>query len=109
MSAAHTPGPWAVDGDDTLENGNFVGVYVAKAGDGRIGQTFSNCLVTSDDECRANARLIAVAPDLLEMLRVSVTLLKKVTPSGDAASDELLTLTIEVSELAIAKAEGGAL
>lgn len=69
MSAAqHTAGPWKVDGDDIIERtGNLRGVYIAQdsEGGGRIGQTFANCLVTTDEECRANAALWAAAPELL--------------------------------------------
>lgn len=65
----HTKGPWFVDGDQTLDNGNLVGVYVANDLGGRIGQTFSNCMA-SDSECRANARLIAAAPELLEAAKL---------------------------------------
>lgn len=57
-------------------------------------------------EGRANARLIAEAPALLEMLRVSVIVLEKVEPSGDPASDEVLALTIQTAKAAIAKATG---
>lgn len=92
MADAHTPGPWT-------EPCNFGVSRFEVQGSGK------QIAVINKIE---DARLIAAAPDLLEMLRVSVTLLKKVMPAGDAASDELLTLTIEVSELAIAKATGAA-
>lgn len=56
--AKHTPGPWATDGGDTVvAMGNQV-VVTAPAPDG-----------ASFDEMKANARLIAAAPDLLEALQ----------------------------------------
>lgn len=64
----HTPGSWVVDAEDVNQHGNLVGIYVSQNGDGRIGQVFANCLVTDDDELRANAALFAAAPDLLSAL-----------------------------------------
>ena len=55
---------------------------------------------------RQRARMIAAAPELLEMLRVSVEVLKKVTPSIESGSNELLAKTIETSLAVIAKATG---
>lgn len=72
---AHTPGPWILDGEERVERtGALVGVYVAQRRadgmpDGRICECFGNCLVTTDDELRANARLIVVAPALLDIAR----------------------------------------
>lgn len=70
MNAAHTAGPWCLDGEDQGQHA-LLGVYIAQDSEtgGRIAQTFANCLVTTDDECRANARLIAAAPELLEACR----------------------------------------
>ncbi|MDX7487218.1 hypothetical protein [Serratia marcescens] len=64
----HTPGPWVVDEDEHSTAGGLIGIYVSQNGDGRIGQVFGNCLVTTDDELRANAALFAAAPDLLTAL-----------------------------------------
>jgi len=55
-----TQGAWLADGDETNQHGNVVGHFVAHENGGRIGQSFSNCLV-SDDTCRANARFMAAA------------------------------------------------
>ena len=69
MSAQHTPGPWVVDGEDVIERTGFLGgVYIAQNGNGRVAEAFCNCLVVEDEECRANARLIAAAPELLAAL-----------------------------------------
>ena len=54
----HTPGPWATDGGDTVvAMGNQI-VVTAPAPDG-----------ASREEMKANARLIAAAPELLEALK----------------------------------------
>lgn len=55
-----TPGVWLADGDETNQHCNVTGHFIAHAKGGRIGQAFSNCLV-SDEECRANARFMAAA------------------------------------------------
>lgn len=61
----YTPGPWMVD--DEQEDANRL--YVRHVDSGRICQCFANCLVTTDAELAANARLIAAAPELLEALQ----------------------------------------
>lgn len=63
-----TPGPWVVDADDINSHGNLVGIYVSQNGEGRICKAFANCLVTTDEELRANAALIAAAPELYAAL-----------------------------------------
>lgn len=62
MNSAHTPGPWAVSGTDTV--GTYVGgryeyTCVAMVGPERRA---------AEGEREANARLIAAAPDLLDAL-----------------------------------------
>lgn len=69
MAQQATQGAWLADGDETNQHGNVVGHFVAHENGGRIGQAFSNCLV-SDDTCRANARFMAAAnpTSVLELL-----------------------------------------
>ena len=92
MTTNHTPGPW-------IAVGRWVGhprddipdicttAPEAMDQDGR-----------SDAECRANARLIAAAPDLLRALRKCVRL---VPPSDETAAH------LRAARIAIAKATGG--
>lgn len=63
-----TKGPYRLDGSDRNDH-CLLGIYIAqeKTG-GRIGQTFANCLVQTDEECRANAHLWASAPELYQEL-----------------------------------------
>ena len=87
----HTPGPWRVLEPDQVR--------------GQEGEFVANC------EChrgrlatdRANARLIAAAPDLLEALgwMVETFNAKEIDPMAAFA-------TIEKARAAIAKAKGGA-
>jgi hypothetical protein len=80
--AKHTPGPWQVDAEQCPDDFGapqrdgtraHMRQYVRHSGPlgGRICCCFSNCLVTTDDELHANARLIAAAPDLLAALKVA--------------------------------------
>lgn len=63
QAKAATPGPWIIDGDFVNEHGNVLSSYIAngrRAG-GRIAASFANCLVKTDEQCRANAAFIAGA------------------------------------------------
>jgi len=64
MSAQHTPGPWRSNDFSSSVYG-----YI-------FGDSQAVCRVFLDgDECEANARLIAAAPDLLEALKLADLLL----------------------------------
>lgn len=87
MSAQHTPGPWKTNGDP----------YVS-TGDGKHSIAFTDCRGISDAEAKANARLIAAAPDLLEALKDCRRALEVSGHTGELA----------IVDAAIAKVEGGA-
>ena len=75
----HTPGPWAVE----LSGCGAFEVYVPK-------DEFLICERPSPatrfaDECKANGKLIAAAPDLLEALRLLWT---EVSESGNATAND---------------------
>jgi hypothetical protein len=65
--SGHTPGPWEYDAT------NIGHVYGPQVGIGCEVKgrwvTVANVPITGDDEGRGNARLIAVAPDLLAVLK----------------------------------------
>ena len=72
MSARHTPGPWIL----TTEATEVEGVNVRFSIDSHThisicgGQSQEHMKdAIYEDECRANARLIAAAPELLEALK----------------------------------------
>ena len=96
MNAQHTPGPWHVFTEDgsvgTIEAEN--GVVVAQA-----QQTRSLRQDLKQVERRANARLIAAAPELLEALEYF-----KRHIGGDASCD--LQTLLHLADAAIAKAKG---
>ena len=59
---SHTPGPWAVESDGTTVSMGDQAVIVSPAPDG-----------SSREVVKANARLIAAVPDLLEAARIGLT------------------------------------
>lgn len=63
LAKAATPGPWVTDGDHVNEHGYVLYSYVAsgRRSGGRIAGAFANCLVKTDEQCRANAAFIAAA------------------------------------------------
>jgi hypothetical protein len=86
MSTQHTPGPWKTNGDP----------YVSTA-DGKRSIAF--CDTRHGHEDRANARLIAAAPELLEALKVFCSL-------GRADSSTDWNVAFNEGAKAIAKATG---
>lgn len=86
-AASHTPGPW------------HVGVKTYHAGRDVYGPKGESVAITDDvmtdiDEAKANARLIAAAPDLLEAAKLGLMALDDTAPDYAAI------------KAAIAKAEG---
>lgn len=82
MSAKHTAGPWEVEPAGADGNTDYgmrqlngkralLYLHIKAAGGGRIGQCYSNCLVKTDEELHANARLFAAAPKMLQALEVA--------------------------------------
>lgn len=63
---AHTQGPWRLDGDANAMNLDVV------SGDGRIAMLDCENFEIPDGELKANAALIAAAPDLLAALEDAV-------------------------------------
>ncbi|RWU21295.1 hypothetical protein DM813_19095 [Pseudomonas alkylphenolica] len=61
LAEAATPGEWVTDGEYVNEHGNVLYAYVAHEKGGRIAEAFANCLVKTDEQCRANAAYIAAA------------------------------------------------
>lgn len=93
----HTPGPWSVTDVDKL-------LRVGAAGAGDIAHVFSNVLA---GDARANARLIAAAPDLLAACKAAEGYLMPYADTSAPNSPDKKVLAQVVA--AIAKAEGRAL
>ena len=100
QKAAHTPGPWRY----CRENGSpTTGQHmIAGATPGYLAQV-RDC---GSGDVQANARLIAAAPDLLEIARAIVA----VCDSGKHADMACMegSPLVDAARDAIAKAEGGA-
>lgn len=96
----HTPGPWKVDSYETVtikaEKEDKIAMLTWLKGPyGDLGRK-------SDEEVKANARLIASAPELLEALKVTTSLCRLKYGNLDAeVYNEILRI-----ESIIAKAEG---
>lgn len=99
----HTPGPW-MDGDKH-SHGTSVqhrSLTVAWCGaNGVYGRAWSHTI--SPTEAKANARLIAAAPDLLEFAQSFAAWADTLPNIAD--NDELARLA-EMAEAVIAEAEG---
>lgn len=95
MELKHTKGPWGLerDGVSLTMGGQVVARNIAPDGAGK-------------EEIEANMRVIACASAAIEMLGIAVDVLRKVTPSGDGDSDEVLSSTIEASMAVIRRAAG---
>lgn len=61
LAEAATGGRWVTDGEYVNEQGNVTHAYVAHEDGGRIAAALANCLVKTDEQCRANAAFIAAA------------------------------------------------
>ena len=104
MKNQHTPGPWLrsksgntfqiVAGKDMNEEPNTLVANIPPIG--------YNCDYEPCDETKANAHLIASAPDLLEALRF--LLADYIAINGEKLTGS--SVPIEMAQAAIAKAEG---
>ena len=91
----HTPGPWTAN-KPTRDNGRAE----IHAGCMLVAQAFNWMLdAEGDEQCWADARLIAAAPDLLEAL-------KEIVDAADGAGWEQLDPSFKKARAAIAKATG---
>lgn len=99
-NSAHTPGPWRVeDGMIEAECGRVIG-------DVCTGLTKGVHRVGSREEQRANATLIAAAPELLESLKCMIDyyeMFRGICPKGPTEIDDVASC-----KAVVAKAEGGA-
>lgn len=102
VAKTHTPGPWKVGGVDDLcvTPSDSTDERICVCWDPRPTEIEDGGLENHDDEIRANARLIAAAPELLAALKVAV----KVMQDNDL--DESMAGEFEIFTDAINKAEG---
>lgn len=100
----HTPGPWVVD--ESHHYGSINNAVLTR----HIAMVSQYCSVTGDqEENAANARLIAAAPELLEALEASNTLLRiKRHACENPEVCRVPDVHVERNSAAIAKARGAA-
>jgi hypothetical protein len=92
--AAFTPGPWDTDGYNLVGVPDALAIQISMRAAGGDG---------SEDEYRANARLIAAAPDMYEALKAALNYLE------NTESELGMTLdSAKAARAAIAKALGNA-
>lgn len=109
--AQYTPGPWQYgtkdDGYEISSLGTVYNVPTLATEDGK-GQTYANisarvkCYEVTADQREANGRLMAAAPDLLDVAKCLRQHLALFCGPDDAIANEIFT----ISDAAIAKAEG---
>ena len=102
----YTKGPWKIlanpsilEVDIVAEKGQFKETGIAALVDGRFANTKEGTVALHIDEVMANARLIASAPELLEVL-------KKIANMMHPNQSQLIINMRNVAGQAIAKAEG---
>lgn len=109
MNMTHTPGPWIVGGESSNDAESE---FVCNAdGSKTICWTADTYNEDKDegeatDEDRANARLIAASPELLEALKAAVAVMTGWSYASIADAGD--TETVRLCKAAIAKAEGRA-
>jgi hypothetical protein len=93
-SARHTPGPWRASKTRPFDVYSAEGRY--------IGTTKGNHALPEHiaDEDKANARLIAAAPELLSML-------KRIIRATDEGYDDAVWKLIELASETVSQAENG--
>ena len=93
--ATHTPGPWVAMGKAVYTESDNPTREILWGG--------HNTRSASDDEKKANARLIAAAPELHAQAKILERLLTELAMQGETGTDEALD---EVRSV-LAKVDGG--
>ena len=97
----HSPGPWECVGFENLVVNDEEGNTITCAPGGRYGATLG--------ELRANARLIAAAPEMLEALKDMLeTYAWKHEETAQNEGEHMLISAVRKARQTIAKAEGRA-
>lgn len=109
MTAKHTPGPWVIDGHNLSSVIRCIrpkGHPDARHACGDYEQIATSC----GENWKANAHLVAAAPDLLEMVKLLEKSLEYYIAidqrAGDEDSARAKTITLNIVRVSISKAEG---
>lgn len=100
--AQHTPGPYSVDVTNEVHWADQYAIMIyAPDGKTPVGTACDVNRTDRDDEKRANARLLAAAPDLLEALERIVAI------NGSTGGHKAMVAEFKyIAQVAIAKANG---
>ena len=93
MKAQHTPGPWSVS---KLATPDYAPEFAIHAGDDDLARTMNG-------DSEANARLIAAAPELLELVRSAFD---RFTDNDMQPPNNALRVWLNEARAAIAEAGG---
>ena len=100
----HTPGPWRADGFDVVRDGSY-----PEGGNKEFHLATTGYALADPDVRRANARLIAAAPELLEvLLLIDETIGDAIVHEYDKEHQTRIGAAMFRARAAIAKAEGRA-
>lgn len=102
---SYTPGPWIADGKLVhAENGSAL--YIAECQNVGVGERWSGTDYASEPHAEANARLIAAAPELLEVLESIEMRLDAFNEAQRDMPADSVWVCLEKARAAIAKAKG---
>jgi len=97
----HTKGPWVVDYDHSTSSAEHI-----RAGIDGDMYDVASVLCDETGSANANARLIASAPELLDVCRCALADLEGVLPEYDPEREHPAWETLQELRVAIAKATG---
>lgn len=97
----HTPGPWKASFGDLIRVFATELPGVTVCGVHKIGRQVGEYTPEAEVQCKANARLIAAAPDMLAALKLAEEHLPFIADDNPEASHALVQV-----RAAVAKAEG---
>jgi hypothetical protein len=111
MSGQHTPGPWGVRDTPNMNREGFHWreIFQEDAPAITLAEVFMDDEEISNGEARANARLIAAAPDLLNELEASAKMLRTLVEVAEDIRLEgapIIRERLVSVEAAIARARG---
>lgn len=104
MDHKHTPGPWTANPKHAARDNDGEIIIEQAGGSAPIATCYSINTLFNNDQAKANAALIAAAPDLLEALEV-VTLCLAWHEERHGVG--MYRKAVESARAAIAKATGG--
>lgn len=101
MTASHTPGPWMViesRGDADVPSGCSLAIDDEFGQDGGRDYYLATVVHGDPDELRANAALIAAAPELLEILQTIVA--RATRPVPDSTGQSMVSIRLALLDKA---------